>query len=274
MVDAPGIAAEIAAAVHGEDLQLGVTLEHAVEDQVVQGQRSLERIADDVVEVEARQPLALGEAVGMDDDQRAELLGLLPERRKGRVGQFTAGDIGENFDALELERLHAAFELFGGFVAVLHRHGAGRNEAIRVLGDECGDAVIDHARGRHRVFERDGVIALRRRRHHQLHVDAHLVHDGEALVVAGHAAADVGFLLGVDLLGFGRGEMRERNGRDVEMRLDEDGGFRHGDMGVGVDGDALRPRLASRLAVFARRSVRIFIPDRRHVACLVRCEIQ
>ena len=55
----PGIAGEIAAAVHGQDLQVGMPLQHAVEDQVVQGDGGLQRIADHVVEVEARQALGL-----------------------------------------------------------------------------------------------------------------------------------------------------------------------------------------------------------------------
>ena len=59
------------------------------------------------------------------------------------------------------------------------------NEAVLVAcDDEFGDTFVDHARGRHRIFERDRVIALRRRRHHQLHVDAHVVHNGKALVIA------------------------------------------------------------------------------------------
>ena len=135
MVDAARIGAEIAAAMHGENFQFRMPFEHAVEDQVVQSERRFERIADDVVEIKARQALALGEAVRMDDDQRAELLGLLPERREGRIGQFLAGDVGENLDALELERLHAALELLGGLLAVLHRHGAAGDEAVFVLAE-------------------------------------------------------------------------------------------------------------------------------------------
>src|ERR1017187_6105609 len=90
----------------------------------------LERIADDVVKVKARQPLAFGETVRVDNDQRAELLGFLPERREGWIGQFLAGNIGENLDALEAERFHAALEFLGGFVAVLHRHRTAGNEAV------------------------------------------------------------------------------------------------------------------------------------------------
>ncbi len=53
MVDPPGIGTEIATAMHGEDPEVRVAFQHAVENQIVQGDRRLQRIADDVVEVEA-----------------------------------------------------------------------------------------------------------------------------------------------------------------------------------------------------------------------------
>src|SRR5581483_6607413 len=37
VIDAPGVAGKVASAVDGQDLQTRVALEHAVEDQVVQG---------------------------------------------------------------------------------------------------------------------------------------------------------------------------------------------------------------------------------------------
>ena len=58
VIDAARIAAEIAAAVHGEDLQVRVALQHAVEDQVVQRDRGIERVADHVGEIEPREALA------------------------------------------------------------------------------------------------------------------------------------------------------------------------------------------------------------------------
>ncbi|MEJ1975040.1 MAG: hypothetical protein WDN49_02280 [Acetobacteraceae bacterium] len=60
-------------------------LQHAVEDQVVQGDRRLERIAEDVVEVEPAEPLRLGKAVRVDQHHGAQGLGSLPERGIGRV---------------------------------------------------------------------------------------------------------------------------------------------------------------------------------------------
>jgi hypothetical protein len=46
-----------------------MTLEHAVEDKIMQSQRRLQWIADHVVEVEAGETLACRKAVRMDDDK-------------------------------------------------------------------------------------------------------------------------------------------------------------------------------------------------------------
>ena len=184
VVDAARIGAEKAAAMDRDDLQVGMAFEHAVEDEVVQRDRGLERIADDVVEIEAAETLCLREPHRMNEHDGAELLGLLPERRERRFGQFLAVDVGENLHALELELLHAALELRDGLVAVRHRHGAERREPIRLARHIFADAVIDDARGLDGDVERHRVIALRRRAHDELPVDAHGVEIGEALIVA------------------------------------------------------------------------------------------
>src|SRR4051812_32142542 len=129
MIDAARIGAEIAAAMHRENLQVRMALEHAVEDQVVQRDRGLERIADRVAEREAREPFAFGEAGWMEHDERVELLGLLPERLERGVGQLASGDVGEDLRALEAEPADAALELFCRFVAVRHRHAAKAGKA-------------------------------------------------------------------------------------------------------------------------------------------------
>jgi len=46
------------------------------------------------------------------------------------------------------------------------------------------------------------------------------------------------------------------------MGFDVLGGAGHGDVGVRVDGNALRARLVPRLAMGARRSERVLVPDR------------
>ena len=154
MVDPARIGAEIAAAVHGENFKPGMPFEHAVKNQIMQRDRGLERIADDVVEIKALKARGLGEAVGVDHHQNAKLFGLLPERREGRIGQLLAVYIGEDFDAGEAKRLDAALELLGGFVAVGHRHRAKAFEAVRMFAAIFGDTVIDEPRRFDRDVER------------------------------------------------------------------------------------------------------------------------
>jgi hypothetical protein len=62
--------------------------------------------------------------------------------------------------------------------------------------------------------------------------------------------------------------MREWNGADIKVRFDEFAGTRHGNMRVSIDGDALWPYVTPRLAVFACRGVRVFVPDVSHFECL------
>src|SRR6185312_15607088 len=78
--------------------------------------------------------------------------------------------------------------------------------------------------------------------------------------VDARGGADVGLLLRRQRLGLGAGKMGERDGRPVEMRLDEFRRLRDADMGMDVDGHAPRPQLAPRLAVAARRGAFVFIP--------------
>ena len=204
MIDAAGIGRKIAAAVHREDLQLGMPLQHAVEDQVVQGDGGLERIADHVVEVEAREPLGVGEAVGMDDDERVELFGLLPERREVRLGELPCP---RHWSGSPTPFMPSDFTQRSSSLAASppsdERHGAERHEAVGLARDVFREPVVHQARGLDRDVERHGVEALVRRRHHQLKVDAHGVEIGEALVVAGDARADVLFLLLAQRLGLG-----------------------------------------------------------------------
>ncbi len=200
----------------------------------------------------------------MDHHERAKRLGLGPERREGRIGQFLTADIGEDLHTFEVQRLHDALELRSGLVAVLQRHGAERDEPVRRLCDKLRDAVVQYARRLHTDLDRHREIALRRRWHDELHVEAHRVHVlepvAQAAVLSRHTVAPVGVLLGIERLGVGRGEMRERHGRQVEMRRRDRGGGRHRDMRMDVEGEALRAALAAGLAMAARGGRRVFIP--------------
>ena len=192
----------------------------------------------------------------MDHDQCTERLGLGPEGCIGRIGQFLAGDIRQDLTALEAELPHRALEFLRGFVAVLHRHAAERDEAVRLARHVGRDAVIEHLCGLYADLDRHSVIALRRRRHDQLHVEAHVVHVLQPLVQAVLDAADaraaIGLLPGVERLDVRRGEMRERHLRQIEMRLCDRTRGRDGDVGMDIDGGRFRPPLASGLALLAR----------------------
>ena len=192
----------------------------------------------------------------MDHHQRAERLGLGPERRERRIGQFLAVHIGEDLAALEAELLHRALQFGRGLVAVLQRHGAERDEAVRLARHIGRDAVIEHARRLDGDLDRHGEIALRRRRHHELHVEAHLVHVlqplVEAVVEPADAAAAVGLLLGVERLDVVGREMRQRHLAEIDMRPGDRRRGRHGHVRMDVDGGRLRPGLAAGLALLAR----------------------
>ena len=81
----------------------------------------------------------------------------------------------------------------------------------------------------------DRIIALARRRGHDLNVDAHAVEVAQPAVDGGHDLADILFLLRIDFLAGGIGEMRERDPADIDMRLGELGGLGNHDMSVNVD---------------------------------------
>src|SRR3954462_9615163 len=90
MVSARGVGAEIAAAMRGNDLEPGEAVERSLEDQVLQGDRGVERIADGV-----RQPAVALETLGefrralrMDEQHRAEFFRLGPYGVEFRIGKI------------------------------------------------------------------------------------------------------------------------------------------------------------------------------------------
>ena len=94
MVGAVGVGGQVAAAVRGDHLEPGKLVERALEDQVRQRDRGVERIADGVAEpAVAGEPLGeLRRALRMDEQRHAQLLGLGPDRMELGIGEFLAGD--------------------------------------------------------------------------------------------------------------------------------------------------------------------------------------
>ncbi len=235
VVHAAGIGRQEAAAMRDADLQLRMRVEHAPEDEVADGHGRIERIADHVAEIVLREPAAIGEAVGVQEDQDTEFFGLGEDRPEPLLGKIGAGDVGAELDAAQAERLHRALQLrhrkFGG----LHRHRAEADESVGVPGDRCGNVVVDQARRVAAELGRRPVEILRRSGGDRLDVDAHAVHVGDATLDRGEHRTH-GFGLG--LLDRARGLVgetahrlvwRDARGRHQRSRLGRD------DMAMNVD---------------------------------------
>src|ERR1700756_4610067 len=100
VIDSPGIARKVAAAVHGHQLQLRETRERSREDQIVKRECRIKRVAQNIAEVIVGQTLAVGESIRMHHNECAALLGFGEERTKLRIGQFLTVDIGQDLYAL------------------------------------------------------------------------------------------------------------------------------------------------------------------------------
>jgi hypothetical protein len=242
-VGPPEIRRQVAAAVRGNDAQVRVLVERAVEDQPRQEVRRLERVADDVAEIAAAAQRVLLEdvlgAAGVDEDRRVELRRLGPERvvlRQRQVFVVVAADRGAAQSHLGDRRL----ELLRRQVRMLDRDGRQRDEAIRVGGDDLLQPLVlrlDDARGEVAV---GGVppVAVDRE---DLHVGPDLVHPLDARRSDDLVAAAARALL-------------------LERRALDDLGHRHDAMRVDVD-DADAASVDRDLA--ACRRLRVQVTDDR-----------
>src|SRR6266702_8043796 len=99
----------------GADLEARKAVERALEDQMRQGDRGFERVADCVgQQAAALQPAARLELPGAErlhENQDAELFGLGPDRVEFGVGQFLAGDAAADRQTAQAECLDRTFEL-------------------------------------------------------------------------------------------------------------------------------------------------------------------
>src|SRR6185436_4770382 len=159
------------------------------------------------------------------------------------------------------------FKLGSGLMTIRHRHAPNSDETIRLARDVFGDAVIDDTSRLDSDVERHGVITLRRWRHDNLNVDAHVVEVtqsfSEPLVAPGDPAGPVDLLLCVDLLRVSRRKKGKRDGGNVKMRCNDGRGGGHCDVRMNVDRRAARSRLAAGTAVLACRG-RTIGGDRTH----------
>src|SRR5216684_7013778 len=93
VINPPRVAGKIAAAVYGHQFQIGEARQRSRKDQVVKRERRIQRISENIVEIEMGQTLAMGKSVRMHHDERSELLGPCKERPEFRIGQFLTVDV-------------------------------------------------------------------------------------------------------------------------------------------------------------------------------------
>src|SRR5262249_21380352 len=156
MIHARRVGGQEAAAVGAADLQVRELVERALEDEMHQRERGFERIADDVAE-RARALHTLRDAsrlrggLRMDEDERLQLLGLLPERTEPGGRYLLALDAPADRGANQAKLLHAALELLGGKLRILQCDRRIADEATREslahLGD-LGGLQVEHAAGK------------------------------------------------------------------------------------------------------------------------------
>src|SRR5579883_1625383 len=101
MVNPARIGREIPAAMHGQQLEIGKTPKRARKDQIMQRKRRLQGIADDIVEVEMSEALALREAIRVHHQKRAEFFGLGEKGPEFRLGKLLPIYIRKDLNALQ-----------------------------------------------------------------------------------------------------------------------------------------------------------------------------
>src|SRR5262245_16815765 len=209
----------------------------------------LERIADDVAE-RAGALHALGDAgrlrsgLWMDEDERLQLLGLLPEWVELGGGDLLALDAAADGGADQAKLLHAALELLGSDLRILQcdRRIADKaaRESLAHLRD-LGGVQIEHAAGEIAVGGVPERVDAER-----LHVDAISVHVDDARHLDWKAEAALQLLP--------RGALERRavdeieHGRHCAVRMHVDGphaAARDVDLAAGCD---LRGRVAQATA--------------------------
>src|SRR5262249_52869573 len=152
VVRARRVGGQEAAAVSRADLQPREAVQRALEDQMRERYRRVERVANRV-----RQPAvalqSLREVRGalrMDEDENSELLGSRPERMKLRVRELVPGNARADGGAAQPELLDAVLELLDRQIGKLECDRREGDEAVRVRCAEPSECLVldlDHLLG-------------------------------------------------------------------------------------------------------------------------------
>ena len=179
VVEAAPIAGDIAAAMGDADLQFGKTFEIAVEHQLPDAQRGIQRMSDRVREIMILHAPDQAGAERMQEDHHVEFLDAGEEFFQARAGEVDTPDIGAEFDAAEAELFDGAVEFGNGHAGILQRHRAHAHQPVGMFCDHVGDMVVDHMAAVARHFRRRRIDEMAGIGRDHLHVDAVAVHVGE-----------------------------------------------------------------------------------------------
>ena len=226
-----------AAGMHHDEIERGITLHHAAEDQARRGNGGVERIADQVVEIIRAQPVGAGDIAGMDHHEGVELGGGRPDRLEARIVEILAVDVRGDHGAMQPELAHGAAQFVGRRLGRLHRQRGDAGETVGMLLAEPRDLVVLDGRG----GDADGGVLIiepgLRRHREQMHIDLGGIHVGEAALDivaaarkrpvrhAGHFDHRIVVVIGGEL----EPELRDLLLQELDGRVGKD-------VGVGVDG--------------------------------------
>ena len=187
--------AGIAAAVSQADFQVGAFIKHAAIDERGEGDGAVDGVADGVGEMPAVGAGFHYRGVALvDEEERAQLLGGLPEGEKSGVVIGLGVDLVVNHRANHSQLLDGALEFGNGGRKVLHRQGGQAAEAVGMVKGELMHFVValpgdGGGDGRLPVVQVKGGAGG-----NHLDVDAEGVHIGDALLRRPHFhRVDVGF---------------------------------------------------------------------------------
>src|SRR4029450_7172959 len=183
VIHPPDPEAGVAPAVAENDLQLRALAHDTARQHGCERDRAIDQVADGVGQVIALRPRAHQRlAALMEEHQRAELLGGLPERTELRLLERAAVDVIVDLDALEPDLRHAALELPDRRLDVLHGERAEARASLWPRLRHCADLVVGGPRRGQRDLRVEVIVVEPDVRRDDVHVDAQRVHVGGPLL--------------------------------------------------------------------------------------------
>src|SRR3990172_4137090 len=183
---------EGAAPVGEGDAEIGEALEHAAEDELGDGERRLQRIADDEGKVVLGQPLLADERRRrVHEDRQPEVAAGREERKEHGIVEVAPARTGADLDGADRQGLAAVAQLLHGEGGLLKRHRRHRAESCGVARGNAGHVLVLHPREGLGRLGLGPVAEHHRRGREDLAVNPEPVHVLDAPLRAPRAVVDV-----------------------------------------------------------------------------------